>query len=64
MGKVARRILPFLALVSAATIATAADDCAARCRALEAQCLRANQGDTAKCNAVVTQCYQSCRQPK
>ena len=64
MGKAARRIVALLAFLSAATVAIAGDDCAARCRAIEAQCLKANQGDTARCNAVVTQCYQSCRKPK
>lgn len=64
MGKAARLFLTFLALLSATTLATAADDCAAKCRAEEARCLKDNKGDTAKCNAIVTQCYQSCRKPK
>lgn len=55
----------FFALAAGfAATAAEAQDCAAQCRALEMQCLKDNKGDSAKCNAITTQCYQSCKKPK
>jgi hypothetical protein len=64
MGNTLKLLAFFLMTAVMGTIPAAADDCAARCRAQEMQCLQQSKGDTAKCNAITTQCYQSCRKPK
>lgn len=61
----AMKILVLLPLAVALAIGPAtAQDCAAKCRAQEMQCLQQSKGDTAKCNAMTTQCYQSCIKQK
>ncbi len=52
-------------LLAASGAAVAQDaSCMARCQALESQCLQASKGDSAKCNAVATQCFRGCRAPR
>lgn len=64
MARALRHSILYLIAVVAVPAAAIADDCAARCRAKEMQCLQQTKGDTAKCNAITTQCYQSCRKPR
>lgn len=64
MGQMFRYLLPLAGLLATASLPVRADDCAAQCRAREMQCLQQSKGDTTKCNAIATQCYQSCRKPR
>ena len=44
--------------------ALAQDACLARCQAEENKCRLESKGDSARCNAIATQCLQACRKPR
>lgn len=61
-GKGLRLLVIGLSAVGVSTTAIAQDAaCHARCQAQENKCRLESKGDSAKCNAIATQCLAGCR---
>ena len=64
LGKGLALALAGFSAMAMSTTAIAQDACLARCQAEESRCLQDSKGDRAKCDAVATQCFQTCRKPR